>query len=218
MTIPPSMCEDSAAEDARELLRQLHDGPLQLLEYMAADGHGRIVDANAFRELARRAADEIRRTLDHDCPDAPTDLEGAIHDLALRAAGHGQVVVDVEVQGSCRSIAVADVAPYVRAAGEAVNNAVRHSGATHVCVHCRRTKAGEVEIDVLDDGVGMTSDDLTHGSGVRCSIIDRVSRAGGRVEIQARASRGTRVRIRGGRRDVGSSGFRISCARQVVER
>jgi signal transduction histidine kinase len=87
------------------------------------------------------------------------------------------------------------VVALVQAAGEAIANAARHSGADRVDVYVE-VAGRDVEVFVRDRGrgfdrAGVPLDRL----GVRNSIIDRMDRHGGSAEISSAPGEGTEVRL-----------------------
>ena len=82
-----------------------------------------------------------------------------------------------------------------RAAREAISNAVRHSGASHVAVSL--TLAGEnALLEISDDGAGFDPSQMVgRGHGLN-NLRDRAQALGGELEIESEPGRGTWVRIR----------------------
>jgi len=82
----------------------------------------------------------------------------------------------------------------VEATAEALRNSVAHAGPAARAVHAR-VAPGEVEVTVLDDGVGFDPLDVRpERLGLRVSILDRLrSLPGGSAQIVARPGVGTRV-------------------------
>jgi two-component sensor histidine kinase len=73
---------------------------------------------------------------------------------------------------------------------EAVTNATKHAGCTHISSHLRTTPGG-VTMEVSDDGIGGADADGFGLSGLR----DRIGALGGSVEIESPAGGGTRIRV-----------------------
>jgi ligand-binding sensor domain-containing protein/signal transduction histidine kinase len=82
---------------------------------------------------------------------------------------------------------------------EALNNVVRHSGATEVTVGLEVSPAEEetrsLLITVSDNGWGFDEDKVQRGNGLR-NMRSRVARRGGNVSIASRPGQGTRIVIR----------------------
>jgi len=77
---------------------------------------------------------------------------------------------------------------------EAINNVVKHSGATLVELHCRVTDH-EVEFGIQDNGRGFIIEDLSrHGSGL-LNMKKRIEDINGNLQIESQPGRGTRIRL-----------------------
>jgi signal transduction histidine kinase len=95
--------------------------------------------------------------------------------------------------------------------GNVLDNAIKHAGAGAEIEVAVRGRAGEVEIGVADDGVGIAEDHLPHvferffrgdasratpGTGLGLAIVKHVVEAhGGRVMLSSRPGEGTHVRL-----------------------
>jgi signal transduction histidine kinase len=74
-------------------------------------------------------------------------------------------------------------------ASEALTNVAKHAAATRATVSARRLD-GMLRIEVADDGVGGATTGVGTGLG---GLADRVEALGGRLLVESRAGRGTRV-------------------------
>jgi signal transduction histidine kinase len=171
--------------DRREQERVLHDTVLSTLTALA---RGSLPDSDAVR--ARCAADArfLRAMHEADDLDDPPDLVTALLAIA-RDTAHPEVVVEgetitVELPAQ---VAVA----ILRAAGEAVRNAGRHSGADRVEVRIAAVGTG-VTVEIVDDGRGFAPGD-GRGLGIRRSITERMGDVGGYGTVEHVSGRGTRV-------------------------
>jgi signal transduction histidine kinase len=187
-------------EERRTLRRELHDGVASSLvgTRMLSDAVRRTVPTggSAPALLAALAADldaaiaEIRGLIDGLRPAVLDDgLRAALVAMTDRAAGHG-LAVELVVEGSLTELpAAVEVAAY-RIAAEAVANTLKHAAATSCTVAVRRDDR-QVELDVVDDGTGLTA--VPDGRGVGLgSIRERAEELGGRVAVTGGPS-GTRV-------------------------
>jgi signal transduction histidine kinase len=75
---------------------------------------------------------------------------------------------------------------------EALNNAVRHSGASQILVEME-VVAGQLRIAVTDDGRGFVPADCLPGSDGLANMRDRLPKLGGRCEIKSQPGQGTTV-------------------------
>jgi signal transduction histidine kinase len=111
---------------------------------------------------------------------------------ALRELGQGyetpQCTVSVEELGELP--AATEVAAYA-IAGEAVANAVRHSGASRLMISARRGEE-TVLVEVIDNGCGLPSNPPV-GVGLR-SMAERANEVGGRLDMCSNGIGGTAVR------------------------
>jgi signal transduction histidine kinase len=153
-------------EERRRLRRELHDGVGTLLTgvVLAADAAGNLISDQpgtaaeliaSIRGDLRHAVAEVRRLVEDLRPLAVDEL-GLVRALEVRAtqtvrrADGGVLQVEVQADLADDLPAALEVAAY-RIATEALNNVVRHSQATRAVIRLR-TRAGQLEIDVLDDG------------------------------------------------------------------
>jgi len=80
-------------------------------------------------------------------------------------------------------------------AHEALNNALKHSGARHVTVHIFR-QDGNLVLTVADDGCGFEVGPETHGSGVGLGTMEeRARQLDGFLEIETTKGLGTTIRV-----------------------
>ncbi|MCW2962146.1 MAG: liaS [Thermoleophilia bacterium] len=189
----PSHNGDGPPIDMAELQRRLHDGVLQLLEFMSVGGWGSLTNTDEYRELARRAADDLRETVESASLEGPFGLaldrikrEGSRLDPSIEWV--------LEVDPKCGSIDAAAIEPLIRATREAANNCVRHAKATTITVRAECVD-GVVMVDVVDDGLGFKQSRDGMGFGLQHSVLGRVARAGGIARISALERRGTCVHM-----------------------
>jgi PAS domain S-box-containing protein len=198
--------EVAVLEERARLSRDLHDSVTQSLYSITllAEGwkrlerDGRLEDSedpfNELGEIAQQALKEMR-LLVHEL--RPPDLE----DVGLVGALH-QRLGAVEKRAGVDTRLVADdrleVPPQMekclyRIAIEALNNTLKHAGATSVEV---RLCAGEdvVELEVVDDGDGfdLSTQRARQGFGLQ-GMRERVARLGGDFLVDSSPSGGTRV-------------------------
>jgi two-component system, NarL family, sensor histidine kinase DevS len=125
------------------------------------------------RELRPAALDEL-------------GLGPALEGLAERT----DLRVDMDVRlGDRRLPADAEVAAY-RIVQEALNNALRHAGATAVAISVYE-EDGTIHVEVCDDGRGFDLDAPAAGFGLG-SMRERVELLGGELEIES-STAGTRL-------------------------
>jgi len=82
-----------------------------------------------------------------------------------------------------------------RVVQEALNNAIRHSGATRVSVRLERDDSG-VGLEFADNGVGFDQEEVRLKGGLGLvGMRERAATLGGRIEIDSRPGEGTRIAL-----------------------
>lgn len=180
------------AEERRAVRRELHDG---LGPSLAGIGFGLAAVENLLpaqpakaEELLRELADDLNRRV-RDVRDlanevTPSPLDGAtlgeaLDELTARFASadlHAEAIVDA---ASVLPVAVQDAVYFI--AAEALTNAARHAGATHVAIAVSGRAGDAAELRVTDDGAGIATDAMP-GVGLR-SMRERAEELGGELEV-----------------------------------
>jgi signal transduction histidine kinase len=194
----------SAADaERRRVERDIHDGAqqrliaLQVRLGLAADlveEHEDDAAAEMMKKLsveAQSALDDLRELVHGIYPPLLTDrglpavLEAIARDAPLQAS--------VDAQGIGRFSEETEAAVYFCSV-EAVQNATKHAGSdAHVLISLHQDN-GDLTFEVADDGHGFDGRGPL-GDGLR-NMRDRISAAGGELEIASAVGRGTRVRGR----------------------
>ncbi|HUG83986.1 MAG TPA: PspC domain-containing protein [Euzebya sp.] len=196
------------AEERRERIRQeeraemaahLHDSVLQTLALIQrADSREEIT------RLARGQERELRAWLFGRSPvEAPTRLGQAVQDRAARTEEHFGVPVDVVLAGDVpldhdptRPASHDALCALAEAAGEAMANAAKHSGAAHIDVFVE-VQPGLASVFVRDEGVGFDPLSVAPDRrGLTQSIRGRMRRHGGEALIHSVRGEGTEVELR----------------------
>lgn len=186
---------EAAYSARREVERDLHDGAQQ-----------RLLSVALALRLARRQLGEDGE-VDGLLEDASTELAGALDELRELARGiYPVLLTDSGLGPALQSLAdrspvraVLTAAPAGRLPGpveqtcyfvvsEALANAAKHAAAGEISIGVRE-HAGQVAVEVSDDGVGGA--DPT-GSGLR-GLTDRVAALGGLLRVDSPTGGGTRV-------------------------
>ena len=191
-------------EERRRLRRDLHDG---LGPRLAAQ----TLKVGSARSLYPRdpaVADALLVGLEADMEAALSDIRDLVYGLrppalddlglagAIREAADRYATEDLRITvhapEALRDLpAAVEVAAY-RIAQEALTNVVRHARAGSCLV--RLSVAGELELEVSDDGSGVPAD-RPAGVGLS-SMKERAAELGGTLEILSTPERGTRVLAR----------------------
>jgi len=196
---------DAIANEQRRIGQEMHDGLGQELTGLA-------LSARALANRAARERDAIAEDLDQlallatSCiqdarvivqglsplTDADGSLEAALEALAQRCSLSG-----TPVRFRVRHEAPLDIELKVRnhlyrIAQEAVQNALKHSGARAIEIELL-VRSGGVRLEVLDDGRGLPAEDSRGiGLGMR-TMRFRSSAIGGRLAVTRRAGGGNSV-------------------------
>jgi len=128
----------------------------------------------------------------------PVALEGKGLVAALREYLQGWqqqtgIAVDFQVQNQ-RGLPLAVEQALFRMVQEALANVARHSRAQHVTVFLG-WEAGQVRLEVRDDGQGFDPQKVTRGLGLT-SIAERARALGGECAVESQPGHGTRLDVR----------------------
>ncbi|KAA9394554.1 hypothetical protein FCK90_06980 [Kocuria coralli] len=187
--------EAAAETERRRLSQNLHDGlqgrllglalNLQLSGRDLDDPAARILIDDAVGSL-RSIVEDVRSLGGGRIPDALATggLEAALRVLLAPIVS----MVDLDLPGTRLAPAVEETAYFI--IGEAVTNALKHSGAHHIGVCVDSAVEGAVAVTVRDDGGGGA--DPRAGSGLR-TLSERVMAAGGAFVVRDGTDGGTVV-------------------------
>lgn len=177
------------SEERAEMAAHLHDSVLQTLALMQ-----RTDDPKAMAMLARQQERELRTWL-YGSGEATIgeSMRSALETAAARVEASHQVPVDVVVVGDA---AMDDaIRALVAAAGEAMTNAAKHSGAALVSVFGEVTDQS-ADVFVSDQGKGFDAAGIDGDRmGVSESIVGRMERAGGQATITSSIGEGSEVHM-----------------------
>lgn len=114
-------------------------------------------------------------------------------ELANRRGLRRQVVIEPELEDVSPSHDVG-ICLY-RIVQEALNNVIKHAEATSISVTARRLPTGLVEVEVVDDGKGVSAEDLAKvGRWGVMGMRERVHSHGGELTLASTPGRGTSLR------------------------
>lgn len=191
-------------QERQRWARELHDGTLQGLAAI------RITLATALQsdapDRAEKIAEASQQTVDrlegqinelsrliNDLRPAPLErfgLAGALEALVEKCALRGgfdaeaDIELDEELSGEEERV-------IYRLAQEALNNVVKHSGATRASLSAK-FDSGSVRIVVEDDGAGFESSGGSEGRGL-VGMRERVALLGGEIDVRSEPTKGTEV-------------------------
>ena len=189
---PPRSAEDTQAELIAEtradMAAHLHDSVLQTLAVIQKQSG----DARAVAQLARRQERELREWLYGERIDDES-AKTALKEVVAELEATYPVPVELVMVGDHEMVVEIDA--LVRAAREAVLNAAKHSGADKIDVYAE-IGSEQGEVFVRDRGRGFEMADIgSDRLGIRRSIIDRMARYGGRVDIRSTPGEGTEIHL-----------------------
>lgn len=175
-------------EERADMAAHLHDGVLQTLSLIQVNAD----DPAIVRQLAHAQERELRSWLYQKRAVAAQSFAAELKD----------VVADMEARTgtTIETVTVGDAYPdesltaLLEATREALTNAIRH-GRPPISVYCEVMDDG-VDVYVKDHGDGFDPSLVPEGRlGVRESIVGRVRRRGGHVDIDSSARLGTEVHM-----------------------
>jgi len=182
--------QDRIRSDERtEMAAHLHDSVLQTLALIQ-----RTDDPKRMITLARGQERDLRNWLyNHQEQGSSIGLRQALEEAASDVEQKHNVPVEVVIVGD---MALSDkTSALVAAAGEAMTNAAKHSGASKVSVFAEVTDS-VAEAFITDQGSGFDPDSISHDRhGIADSIVGRMRRQGGEAEIISEPDEGTEVRL-----------------------
>lgn len=185
-------------QERADVAAHLHDSVLQTLALIQKNA----ADPGRVATLARAQERDLRSWMYGDTRADDVTVTGALQTAAAEVEDAHGVPVEVVVVGDPHGqVAVTEpVRAVLQAAREAMVNAASHSGAPVVDVYAEVVPAGErsgtLDVFVRDRGRGFDADAVPADRlGVRHSILDRVTRHGGRAEVRSRPGAGTEVRL-----------------------
>ncbi len=188
-----------AAQDAerRMLERNIHDGVQQYLVAMAVKLSlaKRSTDLDKTAEALRGASKLAREALDRleeltSGVSSQILIEDGLQHALRKAAEASPLPVEVIDAGVGRLAEEAEVAIYFSCL-EALQNAIKHSGASRVTIRLG-LEAGELRFSVTDDGSGFDPEVVKPGSGLR-NLSDRLTGLQGTLEVSTGHGSGTSI-------------------------
>lgn len=175
-------------EERADMAAHLHDGVLQTLALIQLHSS----EPDTVLTLARSQERELREWLYQTRSTSDRSVNAGLKDIAAHIADeHGKAIEVVSV-GDAQPSEATDA--LLEATSQALLNAVTH-GKEPICVYCEANKT-QVDVFVRDHGEGFEIDAVPADRlGIRESIIGRIMRRGGTVDIVSRPDWGTEVRM-----------------------
>lgn len=192
-------------EERHRLARDLHDSVTQALYSigMFTDAAQRamvakrkaqaLTNLEELRKAAREAMLEMRLLIFELHPPA-VEGEGLVGALKTRLSAvesRGGIAVNLEVEGNENQLTPEVVGALYRVAQEALNNSIKHAGASSVKINLAISN-NALRLTISDDGHGFIVDKaLTEGGMGLRSMFERVKSLGGEIEINSAPEKGT---------------------------
>lgn len=175
-------------EERADMTAHLHDGVLQTLALIQLH----FEDPSTVFTLARGQERELREWLYQERSTSDRSVSAGLKQIAAEVEDEHGKPIEVVTVGDAHPSAQTDA--LLDATRQALVNAVTHSSEP-VSLYCEATDT-TVEVFVRDHGEGFDIDAIPPDRlGIRESIIGRIKRRGGTVEIVSRAGWGTEVRM-----------------------
>jgi len=176
------------AETRADMAAHLHDSVLQTLAVIQKNAS----DSKTVAQLARRQEKELREWLYGEQADEESATAG-LKDVIAELEATYPVAVELVSVGDHEMTVEIDAV--VRAAREAILNAAKHSGAEKIDVYAEMS-LDRAEVYVRDRGRGFKMDDIGEDRmGIRRSIVARMERYGGTVDIRSTVAEGTEIHL-----------------------
>lgn len=175
-------------EERADMTAHLHDGVLQTLALIQL--HDK--EPDTVFTLARAQERELREWLYQERSTSDRSVGTGLKQIAAQVEDEHGKPIEVVIVGDARPSAQTDA--LLDATRQALVNAVTHGGEP-IALYCEATPS-LVEVFVRDHGHGFDVDAIPPDRlGIRESIIGRIRRRGGSVEIVSRTGWGTEVRM-----------------------
>ncbi len=199
--------ELATAKERNRLAREIHDTLGHFLTVinvqleaaqavMAADQARASVAMAKAQALAKDGLAEVRRSVAalRASPMESRPLPEAIAALADECRAGG-VVVDYQVQGAPRRLALPSEMALYRTAQEALTNVRKHARASRVDLRLDYAAAAGVRLTVQDNGVGAVDPADREGRFGLLGVRERMNLLGGQVRIQTAPGQGFRLEV-----------------------
>lgn len=204
--------EIAAIRERNRIAREIHDTlghSLTILavqletatQYEARGDPGLHEELREARRVASACLTDVRRSVEALRPDEASDgsLQERLRRLAAEfAATSRETAITLDLDEATHSLSPDLSLTLYRCAQEALTNIRKHARATKVLLYLSTSAEleGQVELTVLDNGQGATSEDeeRTSGFGLR-GMRERVALLGGTVQAGPEPGRGWRVAV-----------------------
>ena len=192
---------DGQEMERQRISRELHDGLGQNLiaikmKLNSIAGQNTEEQKKTIEEASvwfNKTIDDIRRMSNDLIPEELDSfgLVPATANLLNNLQASTGIQVEYEHQG-IKTIHDKKIKTYLfRIIQEAVNNILKHSGATRITIRIS-TKDDNIYLCIKDDGIGFSNNNFTSGNGI-LNMKERASLLNGRLEISSSEKKGTKI-------------------------
>ncbi|KAA1191796.1 HAMP domain-containing protein [Pseudohalioglobus sediminis] len=197
-------------EERSTIARELHDSLAQSLSYMKMETARlkKLVDGDFQKERVDEAIADLQEGINAaykhlrellvtfrvklDAPDLRTALQHAVQEFDEQSPARVTLEYNIE-SASLGPNGDIHVLHMVR---EALNNAVKHAGASTIALRCEQGSTGDLVFTIDDNGVGIPEQpEKEHHYGLY-TMRERAQRLEGSLEYSVRDCGGTRVQLR----------------------
>ena len=198
--------ELSVLEERARLARDLHDAVSQKLfsirvkaraaeVLVPRDPERAVAELESVAELSGQAHAELRAVIDGLAPPdlAAGGLAGSLRSYAVLAGRTHGVQVKFDAAADLPPLGADREAAVYRVGQEALHNALRHSGASVICMSLS-VRRHRVILEVADRGQGFKEEVPAGGLGL-ASMRERAAAAGGTLTVRTAPGAGTQVRL-----------------------
>jgi PAS domain S-box-containing protein len=203
---------DAQEMERKRFAREIHDGigqSLAAIKYRmegyvrrsCGEKEERIREIKSIIEMIQNSMVEVRR-IQNDLRPAGLDTLGILATISGFCEGFQTTYSGIKIQTQI-AISEHDVPEYLKAPifrifQEAMNNAAKHSSASHIGVSMQE-KQGRIELAIEDNGIGFETGGErsagAYGKGLGLySMRERAELSGGLLEISSAPGKGTAVR------------------------
>lgn len=194
-------------EERRTISRELHDEvgqkltalrmELRTLDRLRTAGHAEFTGALVqVKELAEQSLRMIRDIATGLRPSVLDDLGlgPALHKQAREFSKRTGTPVSVTIEGQFDGLTDRQRTYVYRIVQEALTNCAKHARARQVSI-CLLNQGEQIDLTVMDDGVGFDREKAAHAGLGLIGIEERVRELGGVIAVQSAANRGTTISV-----------------------
>lgn len=199
--------QQAVSRERRRMAEDIHDAFCQRLhaivlqlqtaqDYLMADCQPALRHLTVAYDVARECLTEARRSMWTFCHESLGDIDPAftLSRVAEQIVRGTPISLNLSLQPQPRALSPKVPFELVRISQEALSNVVKHSRATKVDIELAY-KRQTLHFSVQDDGRGFIR---THSNNRKCgfgliSMQERAERLGGKIIIDSKPGRGTRV-------------------------